>query len=93
MNNEIVDLTHSSTLEELQAAKEKIAHLTAQNARYIGIDTRLAVTLQEKDDMQQERNSATQRARMAEARITSLKEKCCESMSKLYDLSQVDVWS
>ena len=87
MNNEIVDLTHSSTLEELQAAKEKIAHLTAQNARYIGIDARLATALQEKDDMQQERNSATQRARMAEARITSLKEKCCESMFEAHDLS------
>lgn len=71
-----MDLTHHSTLEELTQAKEKIAHLSAQNARYIGLDSRLAAALQERDDMHQERNSALQTAKMAEARIASLKEKC-----------------
>ncbi|EKM59989.1 uncharacterized protein PHACADRAFT_115381 [Phanerochaete carnosa HHB-10118-sp] len=76
VNNEVVDLTHHTTLEELKRAKEKIAQMSAQNARYIGIDSRLAAALQEKDDMHQERNSAIQSAKLAEARIASLKEKC-----------------
>ncbi len=82
MNNEIADLTHHTTLEALKQAEEKLSHLSAQNARFVGTDSRLATALQEKDDIQQERDSATQRARMAEARVVSLKEKCC----KLYFL-------
>ena len=54
VNTEIIDLTHHNTLEELGEAKEKIAQLSGQNARYVGIDSRLATALQEKDDMQQE---------------------------------------
>lgn len=78
VNSEVVDITHQSTLEELKQAKEKIAQLSAQNARYVGIDSRLATALQERDDMHQERNSAIQSAKLAEARIASLKEKCGE---------------
>lgn len=76
MNNEVSDVAHQKTLEELKEAKEKISQLSAQNARLTGVDTRLAHALHEKDDMQQERNSAAQRAKMAETRVVSLKEKC-----------------
>lgn len=76
VNNELVDLTHQNALDELRQAKEKLNHLSAQNARYVGLDSRLAAALQEKDDMHQERNSAIQTAKLAESRIASLKEKC-----------------
>ncbi|GJE87434.1 hypothetical protein PsYK624_035170 [Phanerochaete sordida] len=88
VNSEVIDLTHQSTLEELRQAQEKIAQLSAQNVRYVGIDSRLASALQQKDDMHQERNSAVQSAKLAEARIASLKEKCAklqEQVSRLRD--------
>ena len=65
-------------MQELSQAKEKIAQLSAQNARYVGLDSRLATALQEKEDMQQERNSALQAAKLADSRILSLKDKCGE---------------
>lgn len=81
VNNELVDLTHENALDELKQAKEKLGQLSAQNARYTGLDSRLAAALQEKDDMHQERNSAIQTAKLAESRIASLKEKCGDCVS------------
>ena len=40
------------------------------------MDKRLARALEEKDDIQQECNSATRRSKVAETRVTSLKERC-----------------
>lgn len=79
VNNEIIDLTHHNTLQELNQAKEKIVQLSSQNARYVGLDSRLATAVQEKEDMQQERNSALQAAKLAESRVVSLREKCGKS--------------
>lgn len=47
------------------------------------MQTRLETTLQEKDDIQQERDSATQQARAAEARLASLKETCSRLQSQI----------
>lgn len=52
-----------------------MARLSAHHARTIGLDTRLMAAMREKDDMQQERDSETQRARIAESRISALKER------------------
>lgn len=79
MNHEIADVSHQDALEQLKRAEEKVAQLSAHNARLVGTQTRLDSALREKDDIQQERDSAIQRARMAEARTVSLKEKCCKS--------------
>lgn len=76
MNNEVVDVAHHKVLAEMKEAKEKLIQLSAQTARLIGVDKRLAHALQEKDDIQQERNSAAQRAKLSESRVASLKEKC-----------------
>ena len=81
MNSEVVELAHSKALAELKEAGDKIVQLSAQNARLVGVDTRLANALQEKDDIQQERNSASQRAKIADARVVSLKEKCGTSIA------------
>ncbi|THH31890.1 hypothetical protein EUX98_g2274 [Antrodiella citrinella] len=76
MQSELVETSHQSSLVELKNAREGLTRLTAQHARSIGLEQRLATVMQEKEDFQQERDSATQRARMVEARISSLKEKC-----------------
>ncbi|KAI0340880.1 hypothetical protein BDW22DRAFT_1430533 [Trametopsis cervina] len=78
VHNEFIEVAHQKTLAELKDAKEKIAILTTQNARLVGVDKRLSHALQEKDDIQQECNSATQRVRTAETRVSSLKERCAK---------------
>lgn len=76
MHNEMTELAHQRIILELQEAKEKIAHLSASNARLVGVDNKLARSLEERDDIQQECNSATQRAKVAEMRVASLVERC-----------------
>ncbi|KAI0796277.1 hypothetical protein BC629DRAFT_1504292 [Irpex lacteus] len=83
VNSEAADLAHQKVLAELKEAKEKIAQLSAQNARLTGVDKRLTRALEEKDDIQQECNSATQRAKVAETRMNSLKERCAKLQAQV----------
>lgn len=62
-------------MQELDEAKDDVSRLTSLYARSVGWETRLAMALQEKDDIQQERNSASQKLKLAEARISGLKER------------------
>lgn len=75
VNNEIAEASHKAVLLELQEARDVISRLSTSNARSIGWESRLAALVQEKEDMQQERDSETQRAKVAEARINALKER------------------
>ena len=76
MHTEVCETSKKSVLQELEAARTDLARLSAQSARSIGLEQRLAAALQEKDDLHQELDSATQRARMAEMRIVSYRDKC-----------------
>lgn len=78
-------------MQELKQAKETISRLSAQHARLVGLDQRFTAAIQEKDDVQQERDSAVQRARLAETRLISLKEKCCQC-EDLALMTSVDVF-
>lgn len=71
-------MSNKTALQELQDARATVARLTAHNARAIGLETRLSTALQERDDLKQERDSATQRAKMAESRLLGLNQKYCE---------------
>ncbi|PPQ95877.1 hypothetical protein CVT26_015569 [Gymnopilus dilepis] len=75
VNNEVTEVSNKTILQELQEARETISRLTAHHARSVGWDTRLSAALKERDDMQQERDSETHRARLAESRFAALKEK------------------
>ncbi|KZT29451.1 hypothetical protein NEOLEDRAFT_1056746 [Neolentinus lepideus HHB14362 ss-1] len=75
VNSEVVESSNKTALQELTDARAEISRLQAQHARSVGWDTRLAVIAQEKDDLQQERDSEAHRARMAEVRLAALKEK------------------
>ncbi|KZT06528.1 uncharacterized protein LAESUDRAFT_181974 [Laetiporus sulphureus 93-53] len=78
VNSEAVESSQRNALEQLQEARSTNKRLTAQHARSVGWENRLAVALQDKDDLQQERDSAAQRAKLAEARINTLKDKCAK---------------
>lgn len=62
-------------MEELRVAFNRV---TAEHARAVGWEVRLREALQERDDFLQERDSEAQRLRGAEARLTSLSDKCGE---------------
>ena len=73
VNNEVAEVSNKTVLHELQEARATIVRLTAHHARSIGWDTRLMAVIQERDDMQQERDIEAQKASQAESRIASLK--------------------
>lgn len=75
LNNEVADSNSKQVHQELEEAREAVSRLTAHHARSVGWDTRLMAALQEKEDMQQERDSESQRARLAESRIVALRER------------------
>ena len=75
VNSEVTEVSNKTILQELQDARDTIARLTAHHARSIGWDTRLSAALKERDDMHQERNAETHRARLAESRFAILKDK------------------
>lgn len=79
MNNEVTEVSNRTLLQELQDAKSTISRLTTSAARSVGWDTRLSAANKERDDMQQERDSESQRARLAESRFAALKDKTCKS--------------
>ncbi len=83
MHTEMSETSKKALLHELEGAKTEVARLSAQNARAVGLENRLAMALQEKDDLKQELDSATQRARMTESRVISYREKCGESLASL----------
>ncbi|KAI0920845.1 hypothetical protein AcW1_004995 [Taiwanofungus camphoratus] len=88
INNEIAEASNKSALQELQEARVNISRLSTQHARSVGWENRLAVAIQERDDFQQERDSALQRAKLAETRISSLKEKCAKLQAQLNRLRE-----
>lgn len=66
----------STDLQDLRTAFNR---LSTEHARTVGWEARLSEALQERDDFQQERDSEAQRLRGAEARLTSLGDRCGES--------------
>ncbi|PBK67066.1 hypothetical protein ARMSODRAFT_959740 [Armillaria solidipes] len=75
VNSEVTELSNKTLLQELQEAKTTISRLAAHHARSVGWETRLSSVIKEKDDLQQEREFESQRAKLAESRFSALKEK------------------
>ncbi|KDR84289.1 hypothetical protein GALMADRAFT_237043 [Galerina marginata CBS 339.88] len=83
VNNEVTEVSNKTILQELHEARETISRLTAHHARSVGWDTRLSAALKERDDMQQERDGETHRARLAESRFAALKEKTAKLQAEV----------
>lgn len=78
LNNEVTEVSNKSLLHELEEARSAVLRLSAHHARIVGLDTRLSALLQENDDIRQERDSQTQRAKLAEAHLAALKDRTGE---------------
>ncbi|KIK64794.1 hypothetical protein GYMLUDRAFT_56777 [Collybiopsis luxurians FD-317 M1] len=83
VNNEVSEVSSKTLHQELQEARNTISRLSASNAKSIGWETRLSVAAKERDDMQQERDFESQRARLAESRFAALKEKTSKLQSEM----------
>lgn len=81
LNNEVAEASNKTLLHELEESRSAVSKLSAHHARTVGLDTRLSAVLQENDDIRQERDSQTHRAKLAEARLASLKDRTGESFS------------
>lgn len=78
LNNEVAEVSNKTLLHELEEARSAVSRLNAHHVRAVGLDTKLSAVLQENDDIRQERDSQTQRAKLAEARLTALKDRTGE---------------
>ncbi|RDX53718.1 hypothetical protein OH76DRAFT_1143839 [Lentinus brumalis] len=88
MHTEMSETSKKALLHELEEARTEVARLRSQNARSVGLENRLAMALQEKDDLKQELDSATQRARMTESRVISYREKCTKLQAQVNRLRE-----
>ncbi|KXN84412.1 hypothetical protein AN958_12641 [Leucoagaricus sp. SymC.cos] len=88
VNNEVTEVSNKTLLQELHESRTTISRLTAHHARSIGWDTRLTAALKERDDMQQERDSESHRARLAESRFAALKDKTIKLQTEVRRLQE-----
>lgn len=82
-NNEATETSNKTISHELEEARSTISRLKVQQARSAGWETRLAVTIQEKEDMQQERDGEAARAKLAESRLKALKDKSAKLQNEV----------
>ncbi|KAK2465890.1 hypothetical protein APHAL10511_001531 [Amanita phalloides] len=88
INNEVSEASTKSILQELNEARSTISRLTASQARSTGWDSRLSAAVKERDDMQQERDIESQRAKLAESRFVVLKEKTAKLQTEVRRLEE-----
>jgi len=83
VNNEVSEASNKVVLQELQDTRSNLSRLTTQHTKCVGLESRLERMTTEKEDLQQEKNSANQRARVAEARVISLRDRVSRLQEQL----------
>lgn len=83
MNSEVSEASNKVVLQELQDTRSNLSRLTTQHTKCVGLESRLARVTVEKEDLQQERDSASQKTRVAEARIVSLRDRVSRLQEQL----------
>ncbi|RDB19916.1 hypothetical protein Hypma_012965 [Hypsizygus marmoreus] len=89
VNNEVTEVSNKTILNELQEARSTISRLTAHHARSVGWETRLSTAINERDDMQQERDGESNRAKLAESRLVAMKDKTAKLQSEVRRLQDI----
>ncbi|TFY83117.1 hypothetical protein EWM64_g892 [Hericium alpestre] len=86
LNTEVAESSTATALQELREAQSNVNRLSAEHARSVGLDARLRSVMQEKDDLQQERDNEGNRARLAETRLSSFNAKYVKLRSQAHAL-------
>jgi len=89
VNSEVSEASNKVVLQELQDTRSNLTRLTTQHTRCVGLESRLARVTMEKEDLQQERDSADQRARVAEARNVTLRGRISRLQEQVATLQRV----
>lgn len=74
-NSEANESSLESLHQELEEAHATIGRLLISNTKYVDLEGRLEKVSRERDDIQQERDFESQRARSAESRLVTTKDK------------------
>lgn len=75
LNNEVFEASNKDVFHELEEARSTVSKLTAHHARFVALDAKLSTVLQENEDIRQECDCQTQRAKSAEARSAALSDR------------------
>ncbi|KAJ3716223.1 hypothetical protein C8R42DRAFT_725414 [Lentinula raphanica] len=87
IHTEVIEAALDSLHKELQEAHQTIARLTADNVMYSNMEPRLLEVINERDDLQQEREAASANARQAELNIARFQAKISEFLLHLHAAS------
>ncbi|KAF8592253.1 hypothetical protein K439DRAFT_1524670 [Ramaria rubella] len=88
IKHELSEAATRTLTRELHDARAALSRLTAQHARAVGWEIRLAQQTQAREDMRQERDSEAQRARIAESKAAAFVEKCSKLQNEIHALHE-----
>ncbi|KAF8497341.1 hypothetical protein JB92DRAFT_3125710 [Gautieria morchelliformis] len=88
IKHEASEASNRTIMRELQEARATLNRLSAQRTRSIGWEMRLSQQTQEKEDMRQERDSESHRARVAESKAAAFVEKCSKLQNEVHALRE-----
>lgn len=78
MSHDVSDSSNKALLQELDTARAVIERLSAQNARAVGWDMKLAAAIQDADDLKAELDSERHRTKVAETKCSAALERCAK---------------
>ncbi|EJD36583.1 hypothetical protein AURDEDRAFT_188345 [Auricularia subglabra TFB-10046 SS5] len=78
MSHDVSDSSNKALLQELDTARSVIERLSAQNARAVGWDMKLAASIQDADDLKAELDSERHRTKVAETKCSAAMERCAK---------------
>ncbi|KAJ3720337.1 hypothetical protein C8R42DRAFT_642797 [Lentinula raphanica] len=86
VNNELAEVSSETLHKELYDARKTIAHLSASNAHYINLESRLLEVTRALDDMRQERDMESAKARRLKQESAALQLKSTKLHSEVVQL-------
>ncbi|KAG8746822.1 hypothetical protein FRC10_003344 [Ceratobasidium sp. 414] len=88
LNLDAADATNRALTKELQDAQASVARLSAAHARGVGLDEKLRVAIEERDDLKREASEATNRANMWETRANEVGSRCRKLQAEITQLRE-----
>ncbi|KAG9128218.1 hypothetical protein FRC07_002836 [Ceratobasidium sp. 392] len=88
LNLDAADTTNRTLTKELQDARASVARLSAAHARGVGLDEKLRVAIEERDDLKREANEAASKAKMWETRANEAGSKCRKLQAEITQLRE-----
>ncbi|KAG8705135.1 hypothetical protein FRC08_001821, partial [Ceratobasidium sp. 394] len=88
LNLDAADTTNRALTKELQDAQASVARLSAAHARGVGLDEKLRVAIEERDDLKREASEAASKAKMWETRANEAGSRCRKLQAEITQLRE-----